>query len=366
MMKESAQNAPRELFAAANSGKGFANFYPQVFGKEKIEHRYLIKGGPGTGKSTFMRNVAKKAVDAGLDVAYYRCSSDPESLDAIVIAGRIAVMDATSPHSVEAALAGAADELVDLGAFWNSDGLATEIKEIKRLSASKKECYRLAYGFLNSAMILEEQSRTLTSRFIKREKMQKAVARIMKTIPAGEGYELNVGIRSSIGMRGRVRLDTYEREGKTVYLIKDFLKSGSLFISMLAKCAVENGNRITVSYCPLDPDHADAILFEESRIAFVLADGESDNYADHIYNDINMKRFFASDGFERDFKQAKKQYKIANRFCDGLIESAVDALKNAGEYHFELENIYKKYMDFEAQNEFVEGFGDMLVKKLKG
>ena len=76
-----------ELFAAANSGKGFCSFYGEIFSPERTERRYLIKGGPGTGKSSLMRRVAGEAEKRGYGVEYYRCSSDPTSLDAILIGG---------------------------------------------------------------------------------------------------------------------------------------------------------------------------------------------------------------------------------------------------------------------------------------
>ena len=60
------------LFAAANSGRGFVSFYENIFNAPNIVRRYLIKGGPGTGKSSFMRRVAAFAEDNGYPVEYYR------------------------------------------------------------------------------------------------------------------------------------------------------------------------------------------------------------------------------------------------------------------------------------------------------
>ena len=121
-----------ELFAAANSGKGFTSFYGEIFNSDSIKRRYLIKGGPGTGKSTFMRRVAVAAEGKGDLVEYYRCSSDPSSLDGIIINKTVAIIDSTAPHSEEAELVGAKDSLIDLGAFWNT--------------------YARAYRFLGAAM----------------------------------------------------------------------------------------------------------------------------------------------------------------------------------------------------------------------
>ena len=53
------------FFAAANSVKGFVSFYGEIFAAPSIERRYIIKGGPGTGKSSFMKKVARAAKDAG-------------------------------------------------------------------------------------------------------------------------------------------------------------------------------------------------------------------------------------------------------------------------------------------------------------
>ena len=67
--------AEREFCAAANSQNGFVSFYSEIFYRQGIRRRYLIKGGPGTGKSTFMKKIAKDASEQGYSVEYYRCSS---------------------------------------------------------------------------------------------------------------------------------------------------------------------------------------------------------------------------------------------------------------------------------------------------
>ena len=40
----------KEYFAAVNSSRGFISFFDNIFaGRDRL---YIIKGGPGTGKST--------------------------------------------------------------------------------------------------------------------------------------------------------------------------------------------------------------------------------------------------------------------------------------------------------------------------
>ena len=360
-MKENYNNLGKDgekiLFAAANSGKGFKSFYSEIFGRKEIERRYLIKGGPGTGKSTFMRSVAKKAQDAGLCVDYYACSSDPSSLDAIVIEGRVAVLDATSPHCVDAELAGARDEIVDLGAFWDSEGLTGELERIAYLSQRKKECYKGAYRFLSAALEVENRCREIVADYINEEKMRKAARRMASRLKNGKEYCLSIGIRDSIGMKGRACSEAYEGVAREVYYVMDAYKSGSLFLAMLIDEARTKKNRIKVSFSPLDPFYPDAVLFEESMTAFVLCEDKKDGG-----KYINMKRFVDIRGEEA--KSVRAEYKVGVRLREGLIQAATDALSKAGEKHFELENIYKRYMDFDALGGFTESFGDNLVIKL--
>ena len=49
----------RHFFAGGNTGVGFYSFYDQVVGPDP-NHLYILKGGPGTGKSTFMRQIGEE------------------------------------------------------------------------------------------------------------------------------------------------------------------------------------------------------------------------------------------------------------------------------------------------------------------
>ena len=114
-------------FAAQNSGEGFLNYFPQIFfGYERI---YILKGGPGTGKSYFLSAIADMAAARGMACICYLCSSDPDSLDGVCLPELgIAVLDGTSPHNVEPALVGAREEIVNLGQFWDAAQALTRWK----------------------------------------------------------------------------------------------------------------------------------------------------------------------------------------------------------------------------------------------
>lgn len=87
-------------FLGANSYNGFYSLYDSFTSLPEIKRLYIIKGGPGCGKSTFMKAIATAANEAGYDVERVLCSADPDSLDGIYIPGlHIAYVDGTAPHA---------------------------------------------------------------------------------------------------------------------------------------------------------------------------------------------------------------------------------------------------------------------------
>ena len=88
------------FFAGANSGEGFQNLFPRLV---DLEHTYdfmILKGGPGVGKNTFMREIGRTMEQAGANVEYLWCSGDPDSLDGVLLPDiGCGVVDGTSPHA---------------------------------------------------------------------------------------------------------------------------------------------------------------------------------------------------------------------------------------------------------------------------
>ena len=97
-------------FLGANSPAGFYSLYDQLIDPAEADAVFILKGGPGCGKSTLMKRVAAAAEERGLQVEYIRCSGDPDSLDGVVIPQlnsldaillpekKTAIVDGTAPH----------------------------------------------------------------------------------------------------------------------------------------------------------------------------------------------------------------------------------------------------------------------------
>ena len=89
----------RNIYPGGNTPRGFYSYYNYILPQRKAEKIYCIKGGPGSGKSTLMKKTGEYFLEKGEDVDYLWCSSDPDSLDGILLPDRgVAVIDGTAPQ----------------------------------------------------------------------------------------------------------------------------------------------------------------------------------------------------------------------------------------------------------------------------
>ena len=144
------------FFLGANSGSGFQNLFSEIMDPETAFDIMILKGGPGVGKNTFMREIGRTMEQAGADVEYLWCSGDPDSLDGVVIpALRCAVCDGTSPHAVEPKYPAAVDRYVDLGRFYDLPAAKAQVVEVKRHTRDYQDAYGRAYRCLKAARQVE-------------------------------------------------------------------------------------------------------------------------------------------------------------------------------------------------------------------
>ena len=143
-------------FLGGNSCRGFVSLY-DGFPPEEGAFLHIIKGGPGTGKSSFMRSVGAAAEARGLDVHYVLCSGDPDSLDGVFIpALHQAWVDGTAPHVVEPRHFGVDSDYVNLGRFVKLPMGEKDREEVLRLTAEYRALYAEAYEKLRQAKALHD------------------------------------------------------------------------------------------------------------------------------------------------------------------------------------------------------------------
>ena len=344
----------KRYFAASNSAQGFKNYYDRVFDVRKYSKIYIIKGGPGTGKSYFMKNIAEYAEGLGFSVTYIYCSSDPDSLDGIIIEDmKIAVLDGTSPHACEASLPGAVENIVNLGDFWNTSVLSGSRKIIESLNAQKSKCFERGYRYLAAYKNVSDNMEQMITPHIKFDKIKKFARRFVSSLDSGEGNE-EYRLVNSIGMRGRFGFDTYRESSGIYYEINDYLETGFFLLRELYRELKCKSADMLLSPNPILCDRFDAISVLPENLTFEIGESGRDDV-----RTINMKRFIDMG----EIFTLRSDYRMATRMRDNICDMATLEFEKAKKYHFTIEEIYGAAMDFEAKEQFTSDFCKKIFDK---
>lgn len=326
----------RTYFLGANSKDGFYSLYSGFPGSGAMLH--IIKGGPGNGKSGFMRRIGKAAEEHGFDVEYVLCSGDPDSLDGVYIpALKHAWVDGTAPHITEPEIFAVSSDYVNLGQFCRlplSDGDCGKIRE---LTAAYKRLYSRAYDYISSASSIRSAALTdCAPRKNEKEHIQRLLQRGIK--PERSQGVSGKRFLSAISCKGRMMLDK-EITGSAGYIYRILPDDGGELLRFAADTAESLGADVIRCPYPLSPTELEAVLLPADNIAFVSHEWEIEN-AMGISQAQNT-------AYNPDAAQARVIYKH-------LTELAVKTLREAKTLHDGIESVYKPYMDFRALDKFTE------------
>ncbi|NLK39896.1 MAG: hypothetical protein GX303_06620 [Clostridiales bacterium] len=345
-------------FTASNSAGGFTSYFDDIFSSKKFDRLYIIKGGPGTGKSYLMQQAAAKAEKNGYTVEYFYCSSDPLSLDGIAayptgearalygnsfIKKSFAIIDGTAPHARDTLLPGAGDEIINLGNFWNSNLLIAKRVEIEALNTQKSEFFIRAYEYLETANELALQIKRLILPAVDHEKMQGALNRIFKNIKPGEGFISAPRLRHALSMAGKASFDTFKNCAKKHYYVSECIDSAHLLFARVMKMAEERNLLTVYSPSPLSPQHLDGLYLPEAGIAFSLCEGRPE--LEENEKIINMERFVDL----QKLRDSRTRLRLSKKYQNAMIHSAFECLSDARRAHFAIEKIYISAMNFKKK-----------------
>ncbi|MDL2232423.1 AAA family ATPase [Ruminococcaceae bacterium OttesenSCG-928-L11] len=87
------------FFLGSNTPQGFVSRFDQLADADDGWRCFVIKGGPGTGKSTMLKRIAAHLTQKGHPVEYIHCTSDVNSLDGVICPSlKLSFADGTPPH----------------------------------------------------------------------------------------------------------------------------------------------------------------------------------------------------------------------------------------------------------------------------
>lgn len=351
------QRAVRRMFPGGNTAQGFFSFYDNVIDTD-TRRVFFLKGGPGSGKSTFMKRVADDMSARGFACEFHHCSADPESVDAVVFPEiGIALFDGTAPHVLDPKFPGVVDEMIDLGQFGDEGKLLPHKDDILRLSALGKQHFQRAYAYLaaaNHVRSVEAQvnrrardeafvhgaMRQLVDDIASIAREQSAVAHLSPDARPGRQRRL---FASSITPNGpRHHLPSLVDSLPYVFVVRGRPGAGaSLLLHKVADTIAYMGLDAELFFCALDPTRLEHVIVPAIGAAVITSRPPHDYEPDEatIIN-LDEKLQLSADDAEH--------VAAARRSFDELFEHALAALADAQKCHLKVEALYAPAMDFDG------------------
>ena len=313
----------KKYFPGANSGEGFFSRFSGIIPPHSPHHyTYVLKGGPGVGKNTLMKKVAKRAAENGYDVEEFRCASDPKSLDAVRIEKLgIVLLDGTAPHSIDPKIPGVDDEVINLGHFKVQNEFLNRRLELCKLNAVNRSHYDAAYAMLGAACTLKREVIAAVYPYINLEKLKAFLSRLLNNKKHGACRELFARSATPDGV---------------IDFSPSFLPENTVkFTGAVGEIALLEAKKMLadkeceVFYDFIDPHSPRCIVSGDSAIC--MAEG-GDTLSGMCHGELPPHTVFCTDKVEQ------------------LVKRATSELSKALAAHDKIEEIYREYVDYDRVN----------------
>ncbi|MDO4565718.1 MAG: hypothetical protein Q4B42_00135 [Oscillospiraceae bacterium] len=340
-----------QYYLGATSPGGFAGFFDTLASGEKLK-LYIIKSGPGSGKSSLMKRLAARLESRGLSRELIRCSSDPDSLDGLICRERgFAIIDGTAPHVVEPSIPAARERVLSLYDTIDSAALSQKLTRLESLFSQNAALHARAKSFIAAAgSLARDLMRAATGCFYEDKARRYARSLAAKLLPplGGEGGAERLRVLSAATPKG---LYGFAAENASLceraYVFDDrFGALAALLLSEIRDAALRAGYGFTACRSFLNPyESIDALFFEEQSLCFING-ALLDTELPHAKR-IRDARFYSVESLAGKAKRLSFEKKAAR----SLLEEAARLLAEAKAVHDEIESHYSAAVDFELLRE---------------
>ena len=343
-------------FLGASTPMGFYSLFSELYEPENGWRLYIIKGGPGTGKSTLMKKIAAECDRRGKLCERIHCSSDPLSLDAVIIPSlKVSIADGTKPHTLEPQYPGVSEGIVDPGRFRNDRILRKDSENIIRLTKENSLQHKKCADFLSAAGSADNDTSSVVLSALRIERLHKFSEKLAEakiTAVSDKKGRVQKRFLSALTPEGLVLFrDTFADScSKRIVLSDSFGFASSVMLRILSMNAVQKGLDCILCYCPMSPQYKpEHLIIPSLGLGFYTANRwHPDDFEPFVR--VDCMRFYDQATLNRH----KNRIAFNKRSRDELISEAVNRLSAAKVIHDELERYYIEAMDFDGFNEYSE------------
>lgn len=334
----------RRMFPGGNTSEGSFSYHKYILGKDG-ERLYILKGVPGGGKSSMMKDVAKEMLEKGFSIEYHHCPSDKESVDGIVIEElNVAIVDGTFPHIIDPVYPGLYEKIINLGEFVNEDKLLPYKDKIVKAKTNNTNYYRRTYAYFRGAREIREEIKSANKQRTDLAKVYRNIEELEKRLFENVKHNTRLGIdrhlfSSAYTPEGFVDFtETLLENMDNVYYITGEIGTGkSMLLDSIFEKALRKGLNAEVYHNPLMPKEIDTLIIPELKTVI-----STNAVCDRIYTEtIDFNKYMDN------FKKIEEDYKMFGE----LISIGLSSLKKAKENHELLEEYYYNAVDYNEIDE---------------
>ena len=337
---------PVDFFLGTTTPAGFKGYF-EALRREPGMQMILIKSGPGCGKSTLMKRLAKQAQDKGEPIQRIHCASDPDSLDGVVfVRQKKAIVDATAPHVVEPDAPGADERVLSLYHTMDAEALHAHKDEITTLFARNRQLRTRAARYVGSAGSLLLDSRRAEACSANFEKVRRYVkrlcARLLPRTDSTGSEELR--LLSALTPKGEVFYQSTVQTlaDRCIVFRDDYGAVSRLLLELIRAEALTRGYHIITCPCAMHPeDTIDHLLIPSLRLAF-LTDNRWHPVQLPGAQSVRCSRFLDRE----NLAGFRARLRFNERAAAELLEQACALMAQAKSCHDELETYYRAAVDF--------------------
>ena len=343
----------KSYFLGANTSHGFYSLFNELYNPDEECEMYLIKGGPGTGKSSIMKRVAEQAEKNNFTAIRIPCSSDPFSLDAVIIPElKVSVADATSPHIINPVYPGICEHTIELGNYWNKSKLKANSSVIKELTKNNSDAHKRCIRYLKAAAVIDTEINDIILNICDKDKIKRFTNRLINTelkdLTTGKSNNIFLSTVTPFGIVVQYE-SLFSAYNKIITIDDKYSCISNIIIKNLSDYCNNNKYNHTLCLCPINPvKKTDHILFSNGTAVFT-----SNTYHPMInksYKTIHAERFINKD----ELVKYNNRLKFLNKTKLEMTGEAVRSLEEAKQLHDLLESYYIAAMDFSKVSEITD------------
>ncbi len=339
-------------FGAANGFSGFRSYFSEIFSTKDFARIYVLKGGPGTGKSSLMKTVASYFENKEFLTDRIYCSSDPNSLDGVIIyrdGKKIAILDGTAPHETDAKIPGAADEIINLGNMWDRNQLIKKRNSIEDLNEKKRLSYQKAYKYLYHAGAFFYDKHSILNRSFNHVLAIKEIGHLLSFDEINHSRTIYKRLISSFSKYGYKAYPTDNSSFSDCLSVAGAFGSEYVFMNCLKDELLRKNCNFYIFPSPYSDELTEAIYIPDKN-TFIKINNDCEKKIDtnEFFDKITL------DSYSEILSDFDKRY-------NELLLYSRKEFEKASDYHFTLEAIYTPAMNFEILNETTEKLIDDIL-----